>query len=99
MPEVDPASVNAELWSDIGNWLHWLWAYFFVIVTIAATFLTAHAFIPSLVSTGHLPSKFLALRGPMYLGVITLIGLAVFFMVLTVNNTLLLEDLYNRFWI
>ena len=99
MPEVDPAIVDAGHWSDIGNWLHWLWAYFFCIVLIAFTFVTAHAVIPSLVSSGHLPSKFLMLRRPMYLGVIGLICLAVFFMVLTVRNTQLLEAVYNRFWI
>ena len=99
MPEVDPAIVDASLWSDIGNWLHWLWAYFFCIVLIAFTFLTAHAVIPSLVDSGHLPARFLMLRRPMYAGVFALIGLAVLFMFWTVQNTILLEDLYNRFWI
>ena len=99
MPEVDPAIVDAGLWSEIGDWLHWLWAYFFAILFIAFTFLTAHAIIPSLVESGHIPANFLKLRGPMYLGVAAFIGLAVLFMVWTVQNSLLLEDVYNRFWI
>jgi hypothetical protein len=99
MPEVDPAAVNASSWSDIGNWLLWLWAYFFSIVIIAFTFLTAHAIIPSLVSSGHLPGQFMKLRGPMYLTVLIFAGLAALFMVWTVDHSLLLEDVYNRFWI
>ena len=99
MPEVDPVAVNAELWSDIGNWLHWLWAYFFCIVILAFTFLTAHAIIPSLVSSGHLPERFMQLRRPLYLGVAIFGGLAMLFLTWTVGNSHLLEDLYNRFWI
>jgi hypothetical protein len=99
MPEADPVAVSAAQWSEIGNWMHWLWAYFFCIIIIAFTFLTAHAVIPSLVSSGHLPRKYLNLRQPMYLTVVIFIGAAVFFMWWTVGNSLLLEDLYNRFWI
>ena len=98
-PEVDPLPVSAAAWSDIGNWLHWLWAYFFCIVILAFTFLSAHAIIPSLVSSGHLPATFLKLRRPMYLGVAVFIGLAGLFMAWTVDNSYLLENLYNRFWI
>ena len=99
MPEVDPAAVNADLWSDIGNWLHWFWAYFFCIVIIAFSFLTTHAIIPSLVSSGQLPAKFLKLRLPIYIWVLAFIGLAMLFLTWTVNNTYLLEDLYSRFLI
>ncbi len=99
MPEVDPVAVSAPAWSDIGNWLHWLWAYFFCIVIIAFTFLIAHAIVPSLVSSGHLPKSFLKLRQPMYIGVAVFLALAMLFLTWTVNNSHLLENLYNRFWI
>ncbi len=99
MPEADPAAVNAVHWAQIGDWMHWFWAYFFTIVTLAFTFLTAHAIVPSLVASGHLPDKFLKLRQPLYVGVIALIGLAMLFLTWTVNNAHLLETLYNRFWI
>ena len=99
MPIVDPAQVDARLWSDIGNWLHWLWAYFFCVVAIAFTFLTAHALIPSLVESSHLPKSFMMLRRPLYLGTAILVGLAVLFMIWTVGNTRLLDDIYYRYWI
>ena len=99
MPEADPSAVNAALWSDMGNWLHWLWAYFFCIVILAFTFLITHALIPSLVSSGHIPRHYLKLRQPMYVGVITFIAVAMLFLTWTVNNSYLLEGLYNRFWI
>ena len=92
-------AVGAGNWADIGDWLHWLWAYFFVIVILAFTFLTTHAIIPSLVSSGHLPEKFSKLRPPLYLGVFMFIGLAIWFMVWTVDNSHLLEKVYNRYWI
>jgi hypothetical protein len=99
MPEVDPVAVNAQHWQAIGDWLHWLWAYFFVIVILSFTFLTSHAVIPSLVASRHLPPVFLNLRKPLYLGAAAFVGLAVLFMVWTVDNSHLLEAVYNRFWI
>ena len=99
MPHVDPESITAFDWSEIGNWLHWLWAYFFVIVALAFTFITAHSIIPSLVATKQLPRKFMKLRPPMYLAVVGLIGLAVFLMIETVENTHLLEGFWDRWWI
>ena len=99
MPEVDPAAINAAQWGEIGTWMHWLWAYFFCIVILALNFLTAHAVIPSLVSSGHLPQKFLKMRLPLYLGTVAFLGLAMLFLTWTVNNSRLLENVYNRFFI
>ena len=99
MPEVDPASITAADWSNVGNWLHWLWAYFFSIVIIAFSFLTAHALIPSLIDSGHLPSEANRLRPPIYLVSIVMVAAAVLFMVWTAGNSYLLEQVYNRFWI
>jgi hypothetical protein len=99
MPEVDPASITAADWSNVGDWLHWLWAYFFAIVILAFTFLTAHALIPSLIASGHLPREANMLRPPIYFGAIVIAGLATLFMVWTVDNSHLLEQVYNRFWI
>jgi magnesium-transporting ATPase (P-type) len=98
-PEIDPEAINSLLWSQIGDWLHWFWAYAFCIVILAFTFLIAHAIIPSLVSSGHLPRSFMNIRRPMYIGVFIFMGLAMLFLTWTVNNTYLLEKLYNRFWI
>ena len=98
-PVVDPQAVDAAMWAAIGHWMHWLWAYLFCVVILAFSFLTAHAIIPSLVATGHLPRKFLKLRSPMYLFAAVFFGLAVFFMVWTVENTRVIDGLYNRYWI
>ena len=99
MPEADPTPITALDWGEIGTWMHWLWAYFFTIVALAFTFLTAHAIIPSLVSSGHLPKDFLKLRRPMYGAVVLLVGLAALFMTWTVDNSRVIENFYNRFWI
>jgi len=99
MPEVDPVAISSSAWSDITTWQVFLALYLISIIAIAFTFLTAHALIPSLVSSGHLPTQFLKLRPPMYFGVVVFIAAAVVLMTITVQNSLLLEDLYNRFWI
>ena len=99
MPEADPAAINAVQWGEIGEWMHWFWAYFFTIVTLSFTFLTAHAIIPSLVASGHLPETYLKARQPLYVGVVVLLGLAMLFLTWTVNNSHLLENVYNRWFI
>lgn len=96
----DPGAITAADWLQIGKWMTRLWVYFFLIVGFAFTILTAHAIIPSLVSTGHLrEDEARGLRRPMYLVALVILGVAMFFLTLTVNKTYLLEDFWDRFWI
>ena len=96
----DPGAVTASDWLEIGKWMTRLWLYFFFIVGFALTFLTAHAVIPSLVSTGQIPSeKAQKLSPPLYIGAALILAVAMVFLSLTVNKSYLLEQFYDRFWI
>ncbi len=61
----DPKALTSANWQDIHLLLQWLWIYRPLIVTGAVTLVTAHAVIPSLVITGHLPDNMLKLRIPL----------------------------------
>ena len=61
----DPNALTSVEWNNIHNFLKWFWIYFPIVVTFAITMLTAHAIIPSLVVTGHLPESTQRLRVPM----------------------------------
>ena len=53
---MDPKALTSTDWHNIHLFLQWFWIYFPLISTFAITMLTAHALIPSAVSTGHLPA-------------------------------------------
>ena len=95
----DPGSITAADWLQIGKWLTRLWVYFFCVVAFSFTFLSAHAIIPSLVSSGHLPKAVSKLRPHMYFTAVVFLGLAGLFMALTVDKSYLLEEFWDRFWI
>jgi hypothetical protein len=54
---MDPKALTSTDWQNIHLFLQWFWIYFPLIVTFAITMLTAHALIPSAVTTGHLPAS------------------------------------------
>ena len=95
----DPGAIDALDWLEIGKWLTRLWVYFFCIVAFAFTFLTAHALIPSLVSTGQLPERASKLRPPMYGACVLILAVAGLFLALVVDKSYLLERFWDRFWI
>ena len=61
----DPTALTSAEWNNIHLFLQWFWIYFPIVATFAITMLTAHAIIPSLVITGHLPESTQRLRMPL----------------------------------
>ena len=61
----DPNALTNIDWVNISNWLTMYWIAFPLVIITAFTLMTALAFIPSAVQTGHLPAGFLKLRWPM----------------------------------
>ena len=55
MNEVDPSALTAADWDQVTVTLSFIWAFFGAQVSAALNFTLAHAFIPSLVTTGHIP--------------------------------------------
>ncbi|MSQ05581.1 MAG: hypothetical protein EXR54_03405 [Dehalococcoidia bacterium] len=95
----DPTALTSANWQDIHNWLTFFWIYFPLIITAAFCALTAHAFIPSLISTGHLPQSAGRFRKPLTIfGLLVLVVAAVLF-VMVVKLTIRVENVWNRFLI
>lgn len=79
--------------------LQWFWIYLPIVVVFAVTMLTAHALIPSLVNTGHIPESMQRLRIPLTGFAALVFVLAVVILVLGINATLDVREVYNRWLI
>ena len=79
--------------------LPWFWINFPIVVTFGITLLTAHALIPSLVSTGHLPESTQKLRIPLTGFAALLFAAGVVILILGINATLDVRNVWDRFLI
>jgi hypothetical protein len=79
--------------------LQWFWIYFPIVVTFGITLLTAHALIPSLVTTGHLPESTQKLRIPLTGFAVLLFAAGVVILILGINATLDVRNVWDRFLI
>jgi hypothetical protein len=95
----DPKALTGVDWDNIHLFLQWFWIYFPIVVTFAITLLTAHAIIPSLVITGHLPESTQKLRAPLTGFAVLLFGAGVVILVLVVNTSLDVRNVWDRFLI
>jgi len=95
----DPAFITSVTWAEIGKWLHALWSFFFLTIVFGFSMLIGHAFIPSLVSTGHLPQHMLKMRRTFTAVAILALVAAMVFLSIAVARTALLENVYDRWWI
>ena len=92
----DPKALSSANWNDIHLWLTYFWIYAPLVLTFAFTILTAHALIPSLINTGHIPTSVSRLRRPFTFFAALVFIAAVFMMVLTINKTLDLAKFWDR---
>jgi hypothetical protein len=95
----DPIAIGSLEWREIGALLHNLWFYLCLIVTFAVTMLTAHAIIPSLISTGHLPRSAGLLRFSLTVTALVILAFALTVLSMAVNMAYVIETFYDRFWI
>ena len=95
----DPIAIGSLEWRELGLLLHNLWFYLLLIVSFAVTMLTAHAIIPSLISTGHLPRSAGLLRFSLTIAALIILAFALTVLSLAVNLAYVLEAIYDRFWI
>ena len=95
----DPKALSSANWNDIHLWLTYFWIYVPLVLTFAFTILTAHALIPSLINTGHIPTSVGRLRIPLTFFAALVFIAAVFMMVLTINKTLDLAKFWDRWLI
>ncbi|MEE8159666.1 MAG: hypothetical protein V3T78_09945 [Dehalococcoidia bacterium] len=95
----DPAPIGSFEWSEIGKLLHNLWFLLALASAFAMIMLTAHAIIPSLVSTRHLPPSANMLRFSLTLTGLGILGLALTLLAYTVGVARVIEIFYDRYWI
>ena len=93
----DPTALTNAEWNNIHLFLQWFWIYFPLVVTFGITMLTAHALIPSLVITGHLPESAQRLRLPLTAFATLVFAAGVVILVLVVNSALDVRQIYDRF--
>ena len=95
----DPKALTGANWNDIHVWLVWFWTYLPLVITFALSMVTAHAVIPSLVITRHLPASANRLRVPLTGFAFLVLVAAVVVLVLGINSTLDLEKFWDRYLI
>ena len=95
---MDPQSLSASEWAQIGTVLKFLWAALGCAIVAGFSLLTAHAIITSLVDTNTISAKWSNLRPVFYfVGIVAVIGVIACF-VLAAMNLDWLEVLYPRYW-
>lgn len=92
----DPKTLTSANWNDVQNWLRLLWIYLPLVITFAFTILVAHAFIPSLISTGHLPAEAHKVRLPLTMFALMVLIAAAVVMALAMNLTLAVKNFWDR---
>ncbi len=92
----DPKSLTSSNWNDIHIWLTLMWIYIPVIFTFALSMLTAHAIIPSLIITGQLPPSASRLKVPLTAFAFLVLIAAVIILAFAMNQTLIIEDFWDR---
>ena len=96
---MDPVYINSDLWGSTGNILTYIWILFFSAVGFGFNFLMAHAIIPSLIGSGHLPARLQKARPLFYGGAAFALALVIFALNRAAANAGFLEDIYPRWWI
>ena len=92
---MDPNPVTSVDWNNIHNWLTMLWIYYPLIIIFAFSMMTAHAFIPSMVHTGHLPSVALKARIPLTVVGFICLAIAIGYMA---NIVVFTPDALDNMW-
>jgi hypothetical protein len=93
---MDPKALTTTDWHNIHLFLQWFWIYFPLVAAFAITMLTAHALIPSAVSTGHLPASVSRLKIPLTFFALLIAALAIVILILGINETLDVRNFWSR---
>lgn len=96
---MDPTPITSAQWTEIGLMLTNLWIVVAFVFSAAATLLLAHAIIPSLVITSHLPQSFSKLRVVFYsFGFLSILAGA-FFMWKVIGYSDVISTFWPEYWI
>jgi hypothetical protein len=96
---MDPEYINSTDWREIGNLLHFFWFVLIFAIGFGFNFLVAHAVIPSLIGTGHLPQRINSARRVFYAGAFGALALVLFYLSRIVGEAHILKGFWERWWI
>jgi hypothetical protein len=96
---MDPAYLDNEIWHSISVMLRFLWGYVLFALGFAALFLTAHAIIPSLANTGHIPSSITKMRPLVYAAAFGSLLIAIALLTMTLINTGWISKVWDSYLI
>jgi hypothetical protein len=96
---MDPEYINSTDWRAIGNLLHFFWFILIFAIGFGFNFLMAHAIIPSLIGTGHLPQRLNRVRRIFYAGAFGAFIMALFCVTRIIGEAHILKSIWERWWI
>mgnify|MGYP001186774025 CR=1 FL=1 len=96
---MDPDFITTAVWDKIGGADKFLILFGIFSIGAAFIFLTSHAIIPSLVSSGHLSERVQSVRRILYLGAAVIFVAAVIFLTTSMVFGQVLGDFWARRWI
>ncbi len=96
---MDPEFITSADWQRIGNLLHYFWFVLLFAIGFGFNFLMAHAVIPSLIETRHLPQRLDRSRRIFYIGALGFLGLVLFSVSRIVAEAHILKSVWERWWI
>ncbi|MCH8230807.1 MAG: hypothetical protein IIA53_10795 [Chloroflexi bacterium] len=95
---MDPQPLSRTEWAEIGTLLKFLWLALAFALVAGPSLLTAHAIIPSAVSTNTIAEKWNRFRAPLYfIGLVCAVGIFVSLFMAS-QNIQFLRELYPRWW-
>ena len=97
---MDPNFVTRSDWADIGDFLLGLLFVPGLMIAFAFSMLTAHALIPSLVSSGHIPGDFDKLRPVFYIiAFASMLGMIAYIVFVAINADNSFGEIWPRWWV
>ena len=96
---MDPNFVTRQDWADIGEFLLALLFVPGLMIVFAFSMLMAHALIPSLVKSGHLPEELNKVRRVLYpVAFAALLGVISYIVFVAINAESSFGSVYSRWW-
>ena len=96
---MDPNFVTRQDWADIGEFLLALLFVPGLMIVFAFSMLIAHALIPSLIKSGHIPEDLAKVRRVLYtVAFAALAGVISYVVFVAINAESSFGDVYSRWW-
>ena len=96
---MDPAGLSNAEWTEIGKFLFTVWCLVGFVVLFAANMLVGHIFIPSLVSSYHMPAVAQRARPLFYLLAVGAFAGAIYELSKAIELADVIRTIYEDYWI